>query len=93
MENEKITCDWQMTFCRQMFGSIHCGKVHGMIKGAIDGYIAHYGVYEQDVSLHGLWQAGIYFCTDNGLQERPNNEDSRVEIMDHLIHCFPRVRQ
>lgn len=55
MKNEEITETWQKTFCQQMFGSEYAEKMRHMIRGAIDGYIAHFGVYTHAVTLHSLW--------------------------------------
>ena len=89
MQNDEITEAWQKTFCREMFETKHAEKMRQMIRGAIDGYIAHYGVYTFAVKLHDLWQGGIYFCTDNDFQMLSNNEENRSAIMDYLIRSFP----
>jgi len=92
MQNAEITEAWQKTFCRQMFKAENAEKMLNMIRGAIDGYIAHHGVYTSAVKLHDLWQGGInfcYFCYDKEFQTLSNNEENRVAVMEYLIQTFP----
>lgn len=92
MKNEEITLEWQQRLCRDVVGSVKANKIHNMVRLAIDGYLAHFNLYERDVVLHNLWQSGVYFCKDNNFVERSDNEDSRVEIMEYLMKCYPRSR-
>lgn len=90
MNNEEITLDWQQRLCRDVFGAVKAKKIHNMVRLAIDGYITHFNLSERDVSLHTLWQSGVYFCSDNNYFERSDNEDSRIEVMEFLMKAYPR---
>lgn len=92
--DDTVTPDWVARFCETIFGTARQLKMQQMVTGAVDGYLARMNQREADAPMKVLYESAIYFCSDNKLGDRPNNEETRCEILEHLVLTFAgRVRR